>query len=505
MEHFVEFRSISKSFPGVNALTDVGFRVNGGEVCAFLGENGAGKSTLLKILSGDLKPDKGQIVINGEVATFNSPNDALAASVSVIYQERQTIPTLSIMENIFVGDLPGGFGVVDYKKLRADTQDLLDKFSLPLKPGEIVGRLSVAYQQMVDIIKAYRRNSAIIAFDEPTSSLTDSEVSILFNLIRQLREEGKVIIYVSHRLAEVFQIADRLVVLKDGSLVEDSPIPPIGNDEDLAAARKRLITAMVGRDIGNTYENLKKNDNIGDIVLDVENMSTDYVHDISFTLRKGEIIGFAGLVGSGRTEVVRALFGADKIKRGKVRLEGREVNFKSPADAIEHGIALCPEDRKEQGLVLNSTIAKNVSIPVLRKISKCILVSRKREAALAGAAVDRYSISTPTIDKLVRELSGGNQQKVILGRWTSDQIETKILILDEPTKGIDVRSKAEIYQMMCDIARQGMSVIFISSELTEVLSISDRIIVMHNGHITKIVESGRDVTEEGILAFAMLD
>ena len=504
MEHYVEFKNISKSFPGVNALTDVGFRVNGGEVCAFLGENGAGKSTLLKILSGDYRPDEGSVIINGETKHFHSPSDALAASISVIYQERQLVPTLSVMENVFVGDLPGGAGVVNFDTLRAKTGDLLEKFGLPLDPAEIVGKLSVAHQQMVEIMKAYRRNSAIIAFDEPTSSLTDSEVNVLFDLIRQLKDEGKVIIYVSHRMAEIFQIADHLVVLKDGRLVKDGPIKENMTDEELADAKKEMITAMVGRDIGDTYANLSRNEDIGDVILEVESLTTDDVRDISFSLRKGEIIGFAGLIGAGRTEVVRAIFGADRIKSGTVRIDGGEVRFKSPKDAIDHGIALCPEDRKEQGLVLNRTIAQNISLPVLNRICNWLFLNRKREAALADAAVARYTIRTPSIDKLVLELSGGNQQKVILGRWTSDKMETKILILDEPTKGIDVGSKAEIYQMVCDVAKAGIAVIFISSELTEVLNLSDKIVVMHNGHITGIVDR-EDATEESILALAMAE
>lgn len=498
VEHFVEFRNISKAFPGVQALDDVGFMVNGGEVCALLGENGAGKSTLLKILSGDIRQDEGTVIVNGEAARFSSPHDAIKASISVIYQERQMAPMLSVMENVFIGDLPGGkTGIVDRETLRVKTQELIDKFSLPLQPGDIVGRLSVAHQQMVEVMKAYRRNSAVIAFDEPTSSLTDSEVNILFDLIKQLRDEGKVILYVSHRMAEIFRISDNIAVLKDGKLVRTF----VTRDTD----EMELITAMVGRDIGDTYANLDRNEEPGEVILEVDGLVTDYIRDISFTLRKGEILGFAGLIGAGRTEVARAIFGADDIKSGSVKLDGEPVRFKSPKDAIDHGIALCPEDRKEQGLILNRTISQNVSIPVLSKICNWLFLNKKRETRLAEDAVARYSIRTPSIDKLVLELSGGNQQKVILGRWTSERMQTKVLILDEPTKGIDVGSKAEVYQMMCDLAKTGIAVIFISSELTEVINISDRIVVMHNGHITKIVDRGPEATEESVLALAMLD
>ena len=498
MDNYVEFTGISKAFPGVQALTDISFRVSGGEVCALLGENGAGKSTLLKILSGDIQPDAGKITINGEAVRFASPHDSIKASISVIYQERQMVPMLSVMENVFIGDLPGGkIGMVDWAELRTKTRELMERFNLPLEPTDIVGKLSVAHQQMVEIMKAYCRNSSIVAFDEPTSSLTNAEVDILFDLIKQLRAEGKVILYVSHRMAEIFRISDSIVVLKDGQLVKTL----VSSETD----ETELITAMVGRDIGDTYKNLCRNDNIGDIVLEVESLTTNDVNDISFTLRRGEILGFAGLIGAGRTEVVRALFGADHIKSGRIVLEGREVHFKSPKDAIAGGIALCPEDRKEEGLILNRTIAQNVSIPVLYKICNWLFLNKKRETKLAEEAVERYSIRTPAISKLVLELSGGNQQKVILGRWTSDEMDTKVLILDEPTKGIDVGSKSEVYQKICDLASTGIAVIFISSELTEVLNLSDRIIVMHNGHITGTVDRGPEATEESVLALAMLD
>ena len=505
MDNCVEFKNISKSFPGVKALDNVSFRAERDSVCALMGENGAGKSTLLKILSGDLRPDEGSLLINGEEARFHSPHDALKASISVIYQERQLVPTLSIMENVFIDDYPRGrFGLVDWDALRSGTQALIDRFGLPLQPTEIVNKLSVAHQQMVEIMKALRRDSAIIAFDEPTSCLTDTEVNILFELIDQLKKSGKVILYVSHRIAEIFRISDKVVVLKDGRLVADNPVPEIKTDEDLEAARKNMITAMVGRDIGDTYANLRRNENIGDVIFEVENLSNDDVRDISFSLRKGEILGFAGLIGAGRTEVVRAVFGADRIETGTIRLEGREVRFNTPKNAIASGVALCPEDRKEQGLVLGRSILNNISIPVLHKVCAWMFLHRKKEASLADAAVERFTIRTPSVDKVVMELSGGNQQKVILGRWTSDLMETKILILDEPTKGIDVGSKAEIYQMMCDLAGAGISVIFISSELTEVVNISDRIVVMQNGRITGIVNR-QEATEESVLALAIQD
>ncbi len=494
-QQYVEFNNLGKAFPGVQALKDVSFRAEGGQVCALMGENGAGKSTLLKILSGDLQPDEGNVSINGEAQGFTSPYQAIKASISVIYQERQLVASLNVMENIFLEDLPTyKLGVINKAALRKRTQEIIDIFGLPIKPTDIVGRLSVAYQQMVEIMKAYRRDSKIIAFDEPTAPLTDSEIKILFKLIGQLKEQGKVILYVSHRMAEIFQITDDIVVLKDGRLVKTF--------KTAETSEKELITAMVGRDIGDTYANLKRNEKMGDVLLAVKNLKTDDVHDVSFELRKGEVLGFAGLVGAGRTEVMRAIFGADPIISGEIEIEGQPVHFKSPKDAIDHGIALCPEDRKEQGLVLGRSIKDNISMPVLEKVKRGLFLDDKIEEDLSVEAVKKYSIKTPTTDKLVVELSGGNQQKVILGRWTSDKMVTKILILDEPTKGIDVGTKAEVYQMVCDFAKEGIGVIFISSELTEVLNVSDNIIVMHNGHITGKV-TRQEATEERVLELAM--
>ena len=497
MAQFIEFKNIRKEFPGVLALNDVSFRVEGGRVCALLGENGAGKSTMLKILSGDFQPDEGIVTIDGIPQKFNTPHAAIQASVSVIYQERQLVPGLSVAENIFIEDLPTKGIRVDKRALRKKTQAILDEFGLSMiDPDELVGRLSVAHQQMVEIMKAYRRNSQIIAFDEPTAPLTDSEIEILFGLIKRLKDEGKVVIYVSHRLAEIFQVTDDIVVLKDGLLV--ATFKTSESDET------ELIKAMVGRDIGDTYANLKRNDQIGDVILEVKNLVTDDIQDVSFTLRKGEVLGFAGLVGAGRTELVRAIFGADPIISGQIILEGKEVKFRTPKDAIDAGFALCPEDRKEQGLVLGRSVSNNVTSAVLQQMKTGLFLDKKKEKDVAESAVKKFSIRTPTVEKIVIELSGGNQQKVILGRWTSGILDTKVLILDEPTKGIDVGTKAEIYQTVCDFAKDGISVIFISSELTEVINVADRILAMRNGRITGSVMR-HEATEENVLKLAMLD
>ena len=494
---FLEFKDISKSFPGVKALDGVSFYAESGKVLALMGENGAGKSTLLKAMSGDHKPDTGSIILDGEEMHFASPNDAIKKGISVIYQERQLMPAMSVAENIFSGDLPANkMGIVNWKKLKKDAKELIDKFGLPIDPDTPVGALPTAYQQMVEIMKAYRRDARVIAFDEPTASLAEAEITILFQLIEQLKKEGKIVIYISHRMAEIFQISDDIVVLKDGKTV--------GAMKTSETTEADLIKAMVGRDIGDTYANLSRNDKLGDVVLEVNNLVGYAIKGVSFKLHKGEVLGFAGLVGAGRTEVVRAIFGADPVLGGEIKLEGKPVKFKSPKDAIEAGIALCPEDRKDQGLVLWRSIKDNVSMPVLKKVRKGLFIDDAVRVDLANKAVEQYSIKTPSINKIVVELSGGNQQKVILGRWTSEKMDTKILILDEPTKGIDVGTKAEIYQIVCDFAKQGKGVIFISSELTEVINVSDRILVMRNGQITGQLKR-EEATEENVLALAMLD
>ena len=497
MSKSLEFKGIGKSFPGVRALDDISFKAEGGRVTALLGENGAGKSTLLKIMSGDLKADEGELLLNGQKVVFRGPTEAIAAGISVIYQERQLIPSMSVMENMFPGALPKTkLGLFDKRRLYNEAKEIINKFGLDIDPLEQIGNLNIAHQQMVEIMKAYRRNSDIIAFDEPTAPLTDKEIKILFDLILNLKAEGKAVIYVSHRLSEIFQVTDEIVVLKDGKYVKALKTPETTEAE--------LIKAMVGRDIGDTYANLKRNDAFGDVVLEVNNLKTIVLKDVSFKLHKGEILGFAGLVGAGRTEVARAIFGADTITGGEIILDGKRVSFSHPREAIDAGIALCPEDRKDQGLVMQRSIKDNIAIPVLDSMNKGVFVDRSEVAKLADKAVEKFAIKTPTIEKLASELSGGNQQKVILGRWTSDKMVTKVLILDEPTKGIDVGTKAEIYQTVCDLAKQGIAVIFISSELTEVINLADNIVVMHHGHVTGEM-SRQDATEEKVLALAMID
>ncbi len=493
MKNCLEIKNVKKAYVGVQALDGISFRAEGGEVCALLGENGAGKSTLLKILSGAVQADSGQYYINGEEVQFHSPIEAIHAGVSVIYQERQLINELTVTENVFMEDLYcNGVGIVDFKKSHNEMQKIIDTFQMPFTPQTKVKALSVAHQQMVEIMKAYRRQSRIIAFDEPTAPLSDAEIDILFDLIEKLKQEGRVVLFVSHRLKELFRITDKIVILKDGKFIEDI------RTKD--TTEKYLVSKMVGRDIGDTYSQLKRNDKQGEVVLEVKHLCGEGVRDVSFQLHRGEILGFAGLVGAGRSETMQLLFGANKIESGKILIEGKERKIRTPKDAIRAGIGLCPEDRKEQGLVLGRSIRENLTVPILDAISHKGVIDKNHERRMSKEAIDKYRIKTHSMEKIARELSGGNQQKIILGRWMLADL--KVLILDEPTKGIDVGAKAEIYQMVCDLAREGLGVIFISSELPEVINVCDSVIVMKEGHITGRLQRN-EMTEEGVLALAM--
>jgi ABC-type sugar transport system ATPase subunit len=350
----------------------------------------------------------------------------------------------------------------------------------------------VAHQQTVEIMKAYRRNSQVIAFDEPTASLSDAEIKTLFDIIMRLRSEGKIVLYVSHRLKELFQITDRIVVMKDGRLVQSLTT----KDADEA----ELIRLMVGRNLGDVYRNLSRNDKRGDAVLEAKNIRNAKLHDISFTLHKGEILGFSGLVGSGRSELMHAIFGADAIDGGEIFIDGKKATIRNPRDAIDAGVGLCPEDRKDEGLVLERSIRENTTVPILKLLTVRGVINKLREKLVVQNAIDSYNIKTHSMEKIAVELSGGNQQKVILGRWMSTEL--KVLILDEPTKGIDVGAKAEIYQMVCDLAKKGLGIIFISSELPEVLNVCDNIIVISEGRVTGRL-TREEATEENVLALAM--
>jgi ABC-type sugar transport system ATPase subunit len=494
LRDLLEFKNITKSFPGVLALDKVSFTARRGEVTALVGENGAGKSTLLKILNGDYQHDSGEYLIDNEEKNFRDPLEAIRAGVSVIYQERQVIPYLTVAENIFMEDIPAGkMGLVDFNELNGKAQEIIDEFKLPFKAVSRVRDLSVAFQQMVEIMKAYRRNPSIIAFDEPTASLSDAEIDILFEIIKQLKDK-MIILYVSHRMKEIFRITDQVVILKDGRFIRQEATGRISEDE--------IIRSMVGRDLGDIFLSLSRNNVIGDVIFRAENLTADNVKNVSFEVHAGEILGFAGLVGAGRTETMRVIFGADKKESGKIFLENKKLDIKFPGDAIANGIALCPEDRKDQGIFSIRAVKDNISVVMLRSILKNGFIDRRAEIDMAESGVKQLNIRTPSIDKRMGELSGGNQQKTIFARWLA--MNPRLLILDEPTKGIDVGSKSEIYQIICDLAKRGIGIVFISSELPEILGLSDRIIVMCQGRITGEL-SREEATDHKVLTLAMAD
>lgn len=496
MESVLEFQNISKYFPGVKALDQVSFQAHSGEVLAFLGENGAGKSTLLKVLNGDYQPTSGKYLLDGVEKHFQSPHEAIEEGISIIYQERQILLELSVAENIYLGRMPvNRFGFIDTRKANEDAAKIIHDFGLPIAPDTKVKDLSIAYQQMVEIMKAYsRENLKVICFDEPTASLSDSEIESLFKIIEKLKAEGKIIIYVSHRMDEIQRITDKVAIFKDGRYVDTVKTGVVPEAD--------MIHMMVGRSLGDIYKDLDRDKTIGDVLLEVKGVSSDYVLENSFVLRKGEVLGFSGLVGAGRTELMRAIIGADAMKTGEVCLEGKKIHNRSPHEAMEHGIVLVPEDRKLQGILANLSISDNINISLLDKNSNRFgFVSRKKEEKVAGDGIRNFKIKTPSPDKKIVELSGGNQQKCIVARWLSTN--PKVLILDEPTKGIDVGAKSEFYQMICEFAKQGLGVILISSELPEVIGLSDRIIVMKGRKIVGEV-SREEATESRLLSLGMI-
>lgn len=496
MGSVLEFQNITKYFPGVKALDNICFKAHSGEVLAFLGENGAGKSTLLKVLNGDYRPDGGKYLLDGEEKHFHTPHEAIEEGISVIYQERQILLELSVAENIFLGRMPANqLGVINVRKANEMAQKIIDDFGLPIAPSTKVKDLSIAHQQMVEIMKAYsRENLKVICFDEPTASLSDAEIDMLFAIIEKLKAQGKIIIYVSHRMNEIRRITDKVAIFKDGCYIDT--VVTKDTPEEV------MIKMMVGRDLGDIYEKLDREKEIGDVLLEVKNVSSDYVKEVSFTLRKGEVLGFSGLVGAGRTEVMRAIIGADTMRTGEVYLEGKKIVNRSPKHAVDNGIVLVPEDRKLQGIISNLSVAGNINISLLNKnANKLGIIDRKKETEEAYKGIENFKIKTPSPDKKIVELSGGNQQKCIVARWIATN--PKVLILDEPTKGIDVGAKSEFYNMICEFAKQGLGVILISSELPEVIGLSDRIIVMKSLRIAGEV-SREEATEDRLLSLGMI-
>lgn len=491
-DYALRVKNISKTFPGVKALDNVSFDIKKGELHALVGENGAGKSTLIKILSGVYSTDTGSVELNGKQVKVNTPLEAQQLGISVVHQELKLVETLTIKENIFLGrPFMGKFGV-DWKKMRLEAEALLKRLNITLDPDEMVSKLSIAQKQIVEICKALSYNAEVIIMDEPSATLTENELQTLFDILHELKANGITIIYISHRLEEIFKLADTVTVIRDGQHIDTLPVAQVD--------REKLITLMVGRALGMEYP--KRKIQKGEPILEIKNLQRPGVfHNINFTLHRGEILGFAGLVGAGRTEVARALFGADKGATGEITLDGKPYPIKDVYSAINNGIGLVPEDRKQQGLVLEMMLKENVSMANFGSIMSSIFLMPKKEDSLAYKFIETLHIATPDAERKVKNLSGGNQQKVVIAKWLN--AESDVLIIDEPTRGIDVGAKAEIYSLMCDLAEKGKAIIMISSDMPELLGICDRILVMHEGRITGELLA-EEATQEKILNYAIM-
>ncbi|MBI5669548.1 MAG: sugar ABC transporter ATP-binding protein [Chloroflexi bacterium] len=497
MAAILELENISKQFPGVKALDNVHFEVNAGEVHALLGENGAGKSTLIKIISGVHKPDTGTMKLDGQPVSFNNPREAQQAGIATIYQELSLYPELTVAENIFMGHAPrrkfGPFEAVQWGKANEQAREILASLDIhDLDVRRKVGTLTVGNRQRVEIAKALSLNARILIMDEPTAALTEADVVRLFDIVRKLRERGVGIIYISHRLHEVFELADRVTVLRDGQYVGTRPVDKTLTEND-------LVSMMVGRTIDNLFPKLDTE--IGPPVLEVRHLSRKpMTRDVSFKICAGEIVGLAGLVGSGRSEVAQVIFGINPAESGEILIDGKPVTIKNPGQAMNHGIAYVPEDRGTQGLVRQMRIRENVSMSVLKAIRAGIFINRRAERSLAVSTIKQLNIRAYSMEQVVNKLSGGNQQKVVVGKWLASK--PRILIMDEPTRGIDVGAKAEIHRLMSELAREGLAVLMISSELPEILGMSDRILVMRGGRI--VAEFSRDEATQERIATAMM-
>jgi L-arabinose transport system ATP-binding protein len=490
---------VSKAFAGVQALSDVSLDVAAGEVLALLGENGAGKSTLLKILSGDLRPDGGRVRLDGVLVDVSSPAQARHTGIRVVYQEPEIVPHVSVAENMYIGSLSSGAHRIDRRRfdrrrLLRRAQSDIDRlgFSRVISPGTVGDQLSPAQRQLVEILRAVTIRPKVLAFDEPTSSLSDTEVDLLFDLIARLRGEGVAVIYVSHRMKEIFRIADRVAVLRDGRLVGVRPTQQTDDSE--------LVRMMTGRDLSKLF--VRPPHQAGDVVLSVKGLTSADVTDVTFEVRAGEIVGMAGLVGAGRSELAHAIVGDVPHRAGEVAVQGRKLRLHSPSDAARAGIGFAPEERKAQALIMERSVRDNVCLVMLRDLARAHIVRRRDERRVAMKFVQQLRIRTPSVEQEVRYLSGGNQQKTVLARWLARR--PKVLILDEPTRGVDVGAKAEIYTIINQLADEGMALLVISSEMPELMGLADRILVMHGGRITGELD-GRTATEEQILRLAMGD
>lgn len=491
MNSLLEVSGIGKSFPGVRALHNVGFSVGHGEVVAMLGENGAGKSTLMKILAGVQPPDEGAIAMDGEPVSIRSVEEGLTHGIALIHQELNLATNLTIGANIFLGREPLRGGLIDEKEIANRSLEFLERVGLDEDPATLVGDLTIGRQQLVEIAKALSTNAKLLIMDEPTSSLSQKETERLFEVVKDLRKDGVSVVYISHRLSEVIELADRVVVLRDGENAGELSREEITHD--------RMVSMMVGRELSQFYNH--KLQEPGKVLLSAEDLRTPVhpAHPVNFELRAGEIVGLAGLVGAGRTELLETLFGITPAVGGKIVTEEKEVTMSNPREAIAAGLALVPEDRKQQGLVIDMAVADNVSLASIGRDQKKGFLNFSAESEISREMTERMRIKTPSDRQIVRFLSGGNQQKVVLGKWLA--MNPKVLLLDEPTRGIDIGAKQEIYGLMEELAGRGVAILFVSSEMEEILGMSDRALVMHEGRITGEL-TREELSEEAVMHLA---
>ena len=485
--YILTLKNITKEFPGVKALDDVTINIERGTIHGLVGENGAGKSTLIKVLAGIYQPNKGEIILDGKPCRFNSPIEARRAGISVVHQEIKLAEPLSVAENMFLGNVQLKNGLVDWKGMRRRAREIVEDLGMDIDINAQVSSLTVAKKQIVEIMHAINNNSRILIMDEPSAVLTDRELEVMFRIVKQLRDEGITIIYISHRLDEIFGLCSNVSVLRDGCHIDTIPVASVD--------RQGLINMMVGREMGQEYP--KEVGNVGGTILEVKNLSRGILQDISFEVKSGEVFGISGLVGAGRTELARAILGIDKPESGEVYVRGKKVHYRTFADAIRDGLGLIPEDRKLQGLVQIMSVKRNTTLVNMKRVLRAGVISSSLEEKLSKEYADKLHVVTPSMETEVQYLSGGNQQKVVIAKWLFQNSE--ILFLDEPTRGIDVGAKAEIYRLINRMAKDGKTIIIISSEMPELLGMCDRIMVMHEGH--KMGElNAAEATQEKIMA-----
>jgi len=489
-EYILELKNIRKEYPGVVALNDVSLGFMSGEVHAIIGENGAGKSTFIKTITGAIEPTKGDVYFEGEKLGKASPAERLELGITAIYQEFNLFGHLSVAENIYYNRFDKKFGMIDYHAIEEKSKKVLEKLGIYIDPRKLVNELTVGYQQLIEIAKSVSRTVKVIIMDEPSAPLTNNELKYLFDIVRELRNEGIAVIYISHRLEEIFEICDKVSIFRDGNYLVTKVVKETNKEE--------LIRLMVDRELDDSFPTVALTK--GDKVLEVKNISNHHLKNVSFNAYKGERLGFAGLVGAGRTEVARAIFGADKITSGEVFIDGEKVSISSPVDGIACGVGLIPEDRKHQGTLLHLSVKENISYSYMKLLANMIgIIDKKKENQVVLEQIKSLKVKTPSAEQMVKNLSGGNQQKVVLAKWLL--MQSKILIFDEPTRGIDVGAKQEIYNLMNELALMGKVIIIISSEMPELIGCSDRIIVMSEGKITGEL-SKEMISQERILALA---